>query len=208
MTTLEFTRLAARQPAAYRAFVLGLALLGTGCASTSVEFAGAPPTVPICQTAGERIDGLVVWGPRWRADQKEPARREAAAEQGIGQHFASSHCFARTEVRRVAAAVPLSADELRALASGTPGQPRRLVVIAVRELGPVLSLLASGALVEGGTEVLLDITVYDPDRGDSRRDFTVHWRNGGPGVVKGVTTLPDDIQSALAQALQPPGTRR
>jgi hypothetical protein len=35
------------------------------------------------------------------------------------------------------------------------------------------------------------------------REFSVHWRNGGPGVVKGVASLAGDIQQALAAALQP-----
>jgi hypothetical protein len=35
------------------------------------------------------------------------------------------------------------------------------------------------------------------------RAFTVQWRNGGPGVVKGVATLAQDLQAALAAALQP-----
>jgi hypothetical protein len=31
----------------------------------------------------------------------------------------------------------------------------------------------------------------------------VQWRNGGPGVVKGVASLAGDMQQALAAALQP-----
>jgi hypothetical protein len=56
--------------------------------------------------------------------------------------------------------------------------------------------------VEGGTEVVLDITEYDLPQ-PAPRVFTVHWRNGGPGVVKGVATLAQDLQAALAAGLQP-----
>jgi len=31
----------------------------------------------------------------------------------------------------------------------------------------------------------------------------VHWAHGGPGVIKGVATLPQDMQAALAAGLQP-----
>lgn len=78
----------------------------------------------------------------------------------------------------------------------------RLVAIAVRELGPVVKLGSSLALVEGGTEVVLDIEEYKLPNPTSR-SFSVHWINGGPGIIKGVATLPQDIQAALAAGLQP-----
>lgn len=35
------------------------------------------------------------------------------------------------------------------------------------------------------------------------RTFTVRWQNGGPGVIKGVVSLPQDMRAALITALQP-----
>ncbi|MEK6786594.1 MAG: hypothetical protein AABY61_14045 [Nitrospirota bacterium] len=73
----------------------------------------------------------------------------------------------------------------------------------LHELGPVIKLLSSLALVEGGTEVVLQVAEYIPPAEALNRTFTVHWRNGGPGVVKGVATLPKDMQAALVMGLQP-----
>ena len=76
-------------------------------------------------------------------------------------------------------------------------------MIAVRELGPIVKIGASLALVEGGTEVVLYVSEYEATK-PAPRTFTVQWRNGGPGVLKGVATLPKDMQAALAAGLQPP----
>lgn len=40
------------------------------------------------------------------------------------------------------------------------------------------------------------------------RAFTVHWRHGGPGVVKGVASLPADMDAALRAGLQPADAAR
>jgi lipopolysaccharide transport protein LptA len=78
----------------------------------------------------------------------------------------------------------------------------------VRELGPVVKLLGSPVLVEGGTEVVLDIRVAVPATGESVADFRAHWQHGGPWALKGVATLEQDIGSALQAALQPGGCPR
>ena len=63
-------------------------------------------------------------------------------------------CFARTELRRVSNLSPATvSSELAALVvTSTRLSPSR-----VRELGPVVKLLSSAALVEGGTEVVLQV---------------------------------------------------
>jgi hypothetical protein len=83
------------------------------------------------------------------------------------------------------------------------GQFDTVVTIAVRELGPVVKLLSSAALVEGGTEVVLQVSSRALQSTERTREFTVHWRSGGPGVVKGVASLPIDMGAALRSGLQP-----
>jgi hypothetical protein len=162
-----------------------------GCAATtSVHFSGTPPAGSLCQAPGQSLKALVLWDTRWRPDQKEPERREAAAEQGINQFLAHYDCYADAEVRRGSAG------------AATPNVDR-VLSINVRELGPVLKLFSSLALVDGGTEVVLDIAAREPKRAGSRDDFSIYWQNGGHGVVKGVATLPDDMEAALAAALKP-----
>lgn len=182
------------------ALALAALLALGGCATTSVDISGQRPASPICQPAGNPVAALVLWGPNWRADQKDATAREQAAEQGLTQFFAKPDCFASTDVRRLPKGALGSLDEAKAAAASTPAGTHHVVYVVVRELGPVVKLLSSAALIEGGTEVVLDIAAYD--LADSRQArFTVHWRNGGGGVIRGVASLPQDMQSALAAAL-------
>lgn len=178
--------------------LLAVCFLASGCASTTVSFSPAPPPSALCGMVGERSVALVLWQPRWRADQKEVPKREAAAAQGIARYFASSGCFARAEVRRIAPGEASGPEDLRRHAVSIEPKPGLAVLITVRELGPVLRLLSSAALIDGGTEVVLDLAAYRLDGADPPQVFTVHWQNGGPGVVKGVATLADDMEAALA----------
>lgn len=195
-----------------RYLVAGLAAaVACGCASTTVDTGGAGPTTPVCQARGDALSALVLWGPAWRPDQKDVPQREDAARQGIDQYFAGSGCFARHEVRRLSGgstAVVPSRQELQALAAATTPRPDRVVVIIVRELGPVLKLFGTAALVEGGTEVVLAISAFDAKSGAELADFRTHWQHGGAGVVKGTATLPQDMNAALTAALSAGTSRR
>ncbi|HZM35320.1 MAG TPA: hypothetical protein VFC18_12610 [Burkholderiales bacterium] len=128
------------------------------------------------------------------------AAREEAAAAGLKDFLAQSGCFARSELRRVP---DLTAPTVRAQFGGMRDPPAQVVGVEVRELGPIVKLLSSAALIEGGTEAVLRIIAYSPQSGDEVRQFTVHWHNGGPGVVKGVASLPGDMQAALRAGLQP-----
>jgi hypothetical protein len=180
-----------------RALVLVfLSAFFVGCASTS--FTVSPtPQAPVCNPAAT---ALVLWAPLWRPDQKDPGDREIAAAAGLKDFFASSRCFTSTELRRIA---DLSPATVYAQTAVSAGRFSRVVVIAVRELGPVVQLLSSAGLVEGGTEVVLQVGQYSATGATPTREFNVHWKNGGPGVLKGVTSLPADMQAALAAGLQP-----
>ena len=181
----------------------GLALCATlvGCASTTVTLQPAPQP-PVCLASAT---ALVVWAPSWRADQKDVLAREAAAATALTEFLGHSSCFAKSELRRVN---ELSPAAVLAELAGTRDSVDKVIGIEVRELGPVVKLLSSVALVEGGTEVVLRVAEYSPQSGTEVRQFVVHWKNGGTGVVKGVASLPADMQSALQAGLQPvSGTR-
>lgn len=167
-----------------------------GCASTTVTVTPSPQA-PVCDP---RAAALVVWAPEWRPDQKDVSERESAAADGLDEFFRRSGCFARSELRRAPDLAPPTIATQLADAHGS-GAFDVVVAIAVRELGPVVRLLASPALVDGGTEVVLQVSVFAPPDAPEPRVFTVHWQNGGPGVVKGVASLPRDMQEALAAAL-------
>lgn len=167
------------------------ALLGA-CAATTRVTLTPPDQSAICQPQAD-VKAAVLWRTRWRADQKDVPEREAAAEQGITRFFTDGSCFpsvgvTRTEAGGSAFEVPAGAD--------------RLIVLTVRELGPTVKLLSSAALVEGGTEVVVDVAVYRPGQREPQQQFSIHWQDGGPGVVKGVQTLPADMTAALKAGLQ------
>ena len=190
--------------------IAGAAIVA-GCATTKVETTGAAPNAPLCQASGESLSALVLWGPAWRPDQKDVPQREAAARQGIDDFLASSGCFTRYQVQRLAgsaAAVVPDRQELLVLAAAAESKADRVIVITVLELGPVLKLFGTGALVEGGTDVVLGISALDAKTGTDLADFRTHWQNGGAGVVKGTTTLPQDMSAALTAALAPGARRR
>lgn len=173
------------------AVLLGLGL--GGCAATTTVKLTPSPQTPVCASASK---ALVVWTTGWRSDQKDVPAREAAATEGIDRFFQKSGCFVATTVLRVA-----QSEREAAIAAHRAGHEKVLVLV-VRELGPTLALGASAALIEGATEVALDISEYTGSN-PAPRSFTVQWRSGGAGVIKGVATLPQDLQAALAAALQP-----
>lgn len=176
--------------------IAALLLAVGGCGSTtSFRFIPAPQE-PVCSASAT---GAILWRTQWRADQKDALAREAAAAAGLSQFLESAGCFKSASLARTPPNAAGSAEELVAEAMLRSGV---VVLITVRELGPTVKIGASLALVEGATEVVLDVSEFLPGR-TSPRTFTVHWRSGGPGVLKGVASLPQDMQAALVAGLQP-----
>ena len=70
----------------------------------------------------------------------------------------------------------------------------------MRELGPRLTI-GIPAIVEGGTEVLIDVRLLAPKGSESLANAQMRWRNGGAFVIKGVKTLDRDMSAALEALL-------
>lgn len=143
---------------------------------------------------------MILWAAEWRPDQKDVLAREAAAADGLARFFEKSGCFSSAALRRLP---EISKEAIEGTVAEAATRNEKLVLISVRELGPTVMIGSSLALVDGATEVVLDFSEYEPTR-PVPRTFTVQWRSGGPGVLKGVATLPQDMQAALAAGLQPP----
>jgi hypothetical protein len=161
--------------------------------------------VALCTPAAEPLSALVYWQPGWRADQKEPALREAAAVRGMQDFFDSTPCVKKVDIRRLTgdASVATASDgELLRLAGSAMPDADRVLFIVLRELGPRL-VVGSSAIVEGGTEVVVDLRVLDSRRATSLANVRTHWRNGGAFVIKGVQSLDKDMSSALRAVLMP-----
>ncbi len=188
--------------AARRRWLLAVLAPGllAGCAATTSFTLTPAPQPAVCQRGAQSLSAVVLWGGKWRIDQKEIGEREVAAQAGIERFFRESGCFAAARVHRLAASPDPAAQ---AAAVGNPGNINLVLVVLVRELGPIVRLGSSAALIEGGTEVVLEISVYEPRASTPVRAFSAHWQNGGPGVLKGVASLPADMESALAASLQP-----
>ena len=177
----------------------------SGCASTHFQVTGLVPDRPLCRPVGEQASALVFWGTKWRLDQKEVPLREAAAQRGIEQFFSTSECFANVWVIRKVGdreSIELPPAEVPGLAATYSSAPVHVLFITVRELGPIVKLFSSLSLVEGGTDVVLEIRANSPSTVKTTADFTAHWQNGGPWVIKGVSTLEQDIADALQEALK------
>lgn len=176
-------------------------LLFTGCASTKIERAGSPLTEPLCQTGAPAVSAAVFWAPQWRPDQKQPPLREAAALRGIQDFFGHLQCLTVSGVNRLSAEqVPPSDQELLRLATSHSPSPERVVLIIVRELGPRL-VIGIPAVVEGGTEVVVNVRVLNALTSESLADVRTSWRNGGTFVIKGVKSLDQDMNAALSATL-------
>ena len=174
------------------ASLVAAALLGACAGTATTQVTLTPPDqAPVCQPQAA-LKASVFWRIQWRADQKDVPEREAAAAQGINRFFADGGCFASAVVARADAGVT---------AFAVPPGSDLLIVLTVRELGPTVKLLSSAALVEGGTEVVVDVAVVRPGRREADREFSIRWQDGGPGVVKGVQTLPSDMAAALKAGL-------
>lgn len=148
---------------------------------------------------------LVYWRPQWRPDQKAPPLREAAALRGIEDFFASSRCVATVDIRRLPGELSVdvpSDEQLLRLSAATAPSPDRVLLIVVRELGPKL-VIGIPVLIEGGTEVVIDVRVLNVHTSKSMANVRTHWQNGGTFVIKGVKTLDQDMSAALRNTLMP-----
>ncbi len=182
-------------------------LLG-GCASTQVEVTGAALKAPLCQTGAPPVATAFYWGPQWRPDQKEPDLREAAALRGIQAFLGQTSCIVLTDLRRWSIGDSLPSDaELLRLAAGSSPAPERVVFVLVRELGPRLEI-GIPVIVQGGTEVLIEVRVLDTHSATLLAATRTLWRNGGTFVIKGVKTLDKDMSAALAATLMPDAVAR
>ncbi len=173
-------------------FAASASLLLAGC-STTVATLNPSPQKPVCERTSS---ALVLWDTQWRQNQKDIAEREFAAETGLRQFLVHSGCFAHAELRR------MSLKDLEPL-KGSHDRFDKVIAITVREIGPIVMLFSTDGIIEGGTEVVLNITEYSQPELSPMRQFSVNWFNGGGFVIKGVESLPSDMQEALRVGMKP-----
>lgn len=181
--------------------IASITLLGvlSGCASTTLRSDGSPLEGPICSATDKSNSVSVLWGAKWRPDQKEPPLRETAALRGIKTFFEAQKCPQGIAIHRIA--IPdghqsLSDADIVAMSTDQGDSADRVVVLIVRELGPKL-IIGIPNLVEGGTEVVLESRVVDRQAVATIANLKTHWQKGGPFYIKGVKSLDLDMQTTL-----------
>lgn len=179
--------------------------LMSGCASTTLKTDGRPLKEPLCGARGDAHTVSVLWGPKWRVDQKEPSLREAAALRGIQMFLDGQSCQKEVPIHRIS--IPdnhqaLSESDLISMSAKLGPATDRIVVLVVRELGPKL-LIGLPTLVEGGTEVVVESRVIDRRASTTMASMSTHWQKGGPFYIKGVKTLDQDMQTTLNAVFAP-----
>ena len=163
-------------------------MLGGCAASTTVETTGRGAGVTgAVQACVPPRPTLVLWAAQWRPDQKDIPARETAAWEGMQQYFIRLNC--QTEIR-AGSALPGDASAFA-----------RVVAVTVRELGPIVRITLP-SILEGGTEVVVEIKVFDGRSGARLADLRTHWRHGGAFFVKGTGSLERDMTEALAATLK------
>jgi hypothetical protein len=177
----------------------------SGCASTTIDIKGSHLKEPLCVTNAEANKIGILWGPKWRVDQKEPPLREAAALRGIEMFLDAQSCPKDTPIHRVEISDNyqfLTDAEIISMAKSHREDVRKVVFLVVRELGPKL-IIGIPHLIEGGTEVVVESRVVDAKLGSAISKLNTHWQKGGPFYIKGVKSLDQDMLTTLETALKP-----
>ena len=134
--------------------LISLAMLVlSGCASTHFQVTGQVAQQPLCQLPGEQASALVFWGPKVAPRSEGGPAPRGAAQRGIEKFFSTSECFAKVKVIRKVGdreSIELPPAEVPGLAATYASDPSHVLFITVRELGPIVKLFSSLALVEGG----------------------------------------------------------
>ena len=167
----------------------------TGCASLKVDTSGSNLIAPLCVNDEPTIETVVLWGTLWRPDQKEPLLRESMAKQGIEKFINETQCANVSSIQQIAIDKQIPSNQFLIEQAATHST-NHLLFILVREFGPTLEI-GIPSIVEGHTEVVLEVKIIDLGSHSVKNSSKVRWRQGGMFVIKGTKSLPNDMASAL-----------
>jgi hypothetical protein len=175
------------------------ALLLCGCATTKLDTHVSGDAPPLFQGGDLQGKLIVLWGTAWRKNQKEGERREDIAFQAISEFF--NEPGKDVVVQKTVdgkSAVTLSDFQIVQSDEVKKGEFRKIIVLRLEELGPTLSFYLSPILWQGSTDIFFRVRVLDPANISLGSDVSVHWVKGGPFVLRGTSTLKEDLKSALS----------
>ena len=118
-------------------------------------------------------------GAKWRADQKEPRLeprlREAAALRGMEDFLGRTGCLAVAGIQRLPDGRALAShEELLQRQLPCPSSPTASCTSSCANWGRGMPVI-----VQGGTEVLVDVQVLDIPNSARLANTRTSWRNGG-----------------------------
>lgn len=185
--------------------IVALIFAGQGCSTVNLRQYNAGPKPEICTASQEPAGLFVLWGTAWRENQKEPQLRREIATRSIQAFFSSLPCRRRVFLLDSWNGQPaplLSDTQALEAARAQPSPIGEVLIIRVEELGPFIKIYLSPILWEGGTEIILRIRMLKVSTGVMESDVTTHWIRGGPFVLRGVSSLDEDLAAALQSAFK------
>lgn len=178
-----------------------LTLLLAACGTTQISMHSVGANPPLCESVAREESALVLWGPAWRTDQKDIPMREQMAENAIRKFFANNTCYPNPTILRSLAgknAATLSDAEVLKHAASLPNRFKKIILLRLEELGPVVTLNISPIPLVGATEVVFRTKVLNAGSAALDADVSTHWKSTQPYLLKGVKTLEQDFQDALS----------
>jgi hypothetical protein len=176
---------------------LALALLISGCSSTTVTFNSVGMEPPLCKDSVKGLKTVVYWGAAWRPDQKEVSRREAIIAKGVEDFFRKTPCFSIQTISRTIDGRDVLLLSDREVLASVPADVERVHILRFEELGPLLQFYLSPILWTSDLDIQLRVRTLNVKTGNLESDVSAHWRKGGPFNLRGVNGLPPDLGELL-----------
>lgn len=185
------------------ASILFISFTLAGCSATTVKSYQAAGEESICN--GNNLGTVTVLPEAaWRADQKEPEKREAMALAEIKSVFASIPCAHVPEsggVRDFAewSSIPEAALLERFALEGVD----TLIIIRMEELGPQISLTFSlPFLWSGANEADFRVTALSTKTGTVLNDMRIKRMTGGPFNIRPAEWSGAELRAALSEIME------
>lgn len=173
----------------WRVAFVALALAVSACSTVEIDETVAAGAPPLCAAGRDLGKVAVIAETGWRADQKEPAVREAMAERAIALAFAALPCG------RVVAVTPIAAAPQR-----TDTAADTLVRVRLEELGPLV-ILSIPVLWRVSSDVKLHLTATETASGATLLDVDHHRTVGGPFTLRPASWAESELEIALRDLL-------
>ncbi len=179
------------------AAIVPLVLCLYSCTSTTITFHTAGMEPPLCMDAARGAKTVVYWGTAWRADQKEPSRREAIIAKGVEDFFRTTPCFSVQTINRTIEGRDVLLLGDKEIIASVPAGVERVHILRFEELGPTLVFYLSPILWTSDLDIQVRVRTLNARTGSLESDVAAHWRRGGPFNLRGVNSLPPDLAGTL-----------